>query len=98
MSLISILTPEIKKAVSLLFDVTIDTIEFQATRREFDGDITTVIFPLLKVIKGNPADLGNKIGTYLVENVAEVEAYNVVSGFLNIVISANYYLDFFFFF
>ena len=95
MSLISILTPEIKKAVSLLFDVTIDTIEFQATRREFEGDITMVIFPLLKVIKGNPVELGNKIGTHLVENVAEVQAYNVVSGFLNIVISAEYYLNFF---
>ena len=94
MSLISILTPEIKKAVSLLFEINIDTIEFQATRREFDGDITMVIFPLLKVIKGNPADLGNKIGTHLVENVAEVQAYNVVSGFLNIVISADYYLNF----
>ena len=95
MSLISILTPEIKKAVALLFEINIDTIEFQATRREFDGDITMVIFPLLKVIKGNPVELGNKIGTYLVENVAQVEAFNVVSGFLNIVISANYYLDFF---
>jgi arginyl-tRNA synthetase len=95
MSLISILTPEIKKAISLLFDVTIDTIEFQATRKEFDGDITMVIFPLLKLIKGNPVELGNKIGTYLVENVTQVQAFNVVSGFLNIVISADYYLDFF---
>jgi arginyl-tRNA synthetase len=95
MSLISILTPKIKKAVSLLFDVTIDTIDFQATRREFEGDITMVIFPLLKVIKGDPVELGNKIGTYLVENIAEVQAYNVVSGFLNIVISADYYLNFF---
>ena len=95
MSLISILTPEIKKAVALLFDVTIDTIEFQATRREFEGDITMVIFPLLKVMKGNPVELGNKIGTYLVENVSEVQAYNVVSGFLNIVISADYYLNYF---
>ena len=95
MSLISILTPEIKKAVALLFDTNIDTIEFQATRREFAGDITMVIFPLLKVIKGNPVELGNKIGTYLVENLTQVEAYNVVSGFLNIVISADYYLDFF---
>jgi arginyl-tRNA synthetase len=95
MSLISILTPKIKKAVSLLFDVTIDTIDFQATRREFEGDITMVIFPLLKVIKGDPVELGNKIGTYLVENIAEVQAYNVVSGFLNIIISADYYLNFF---
>ena len=95
MSLISILTPEIKKAVALLFDANIDTIEFQATRREFAGDITMVIFPLLKVIKGNPIELGNKIGSYLVENLTQVEAYNVVSGFLNIVISAEYYLEFF---
>lgn len=95
MSLISILTPEIKKAITLLFDINIDTIEFQATRKEFDGDITMVIFPLLKLIKGNPVELGNKIGTYLVENVTQVQAFNVVSGFLNIVISADYYLDFF---
>jgi arginyl-tRNA synthetase len=95
MSLISILTPEIKKAINLLFDINIDTIEFQATRKEFDGDITMVIFPLLKLIKGNPVELGNKIGTYLVENVTQVQAFNVVSGFLNIVISADYYLDFF---
>ncbi|MBU7570279.1 MAG: arginine--tRNA ligase, partial [Flavobacterium sp.] len=45
--------------------------------------------------KSNPVELGNKIGTYLVENVAEVEKFNVVSGFLNIVISDSYYLDFF---
>ena len=54
-----------------------------------------VIFPLLKVIKSNPLELGNKIGAYLVENVAEVSNFNVVSGFLNIVISDQYYLDFF---
>ncbi len=95
MSLISILTPEIKKAVALLFDVTIDSIEFQATRREFEGDITMVIFPLVKIVKGNPVELGNKIGHYLVENVPQVQAFNVVSGFLNIVIAADYYLDFF---
>jgi arginyl-tRNA synthetase len=95
MSLVSILTPEIKKAVVLLFNINTDTIEFQATRKEFEGDITMVIFPLLKVIKGNHVELGNKIGVYLVENVAQVQAFNVVSGFLNIVISSTYYLDFF---
>lgn len=95
MTLSQILTPQIEKAVSALFGVTIDKIEFQATRREFEGDITMVIFPLLKLIKSNPVELGNKIGTYLVENVAEVEKFNVVSGFLNIVISDKYYLDFF---
>jgi len=95
MTLSQILSAPIEKAIHSLFDVTIDKIEFQSTRKEFEGDITMVIFPLLKVIKSNPVELGNKIGAYLVENVAEVANYNVVSGFLNIVISDQYYLDFF---
>jgi arginyl-tRNA synthetase len=95
MSLQEILTPSIKEAIQKTFDVAIDKIEFQATRKDFEGDITMVIFPLLKVIKGNPVDIGTKIGTYLVENVAQVEKFNVVAGFLNIVISDAYYVDFF---
>ena len=95
MTLSQILSTPIEKAIQSLFDVTIDKIEFQSTRKEFEGDITMVIFPLLKVIKSNPVELGNKIGAYLVENTAEVSSFNVVSGFLNIVISDQYYLDFF---
>jgi len=95
MSLSQILTPSIQKSIQALFDVTVDKIEFQTTRKEFEGDITMVIFPLLKVIKSNPAELGNKIGNYLVENVTEVARFNVVSGFLNIVIADSYYLNFF---
>jgi arginyl-tRNA synthetase len=95
MTLSQILTPSIEKAVLALFDIAIDKVEFQTTRKEFEGDITMVIFPLLKVIKSNPVELGTKIGNYLVENVIEVSRFNVVSGFLNIVISDEYYLDFF---
>lgn len=95
MTLPEILTPSIEKAIQTLFDVTIDKVEFQTTRKEFEGDITMVIFPLLKVIKSNPVELGNKIGNYLVENLEEVSRFNVVSGFLNIVISDAYYLNFF---
>jgi arginyl-tRNA synthetase len=95
MNLQEILIPNIKKAVLELFDVTIDKVEFQVTRKEFEGDTTMVIFPLLKIIKSNPVELGNKIGNYLVENVAEVARFNVVSGFLNIVISDTYYFNFF---
>ena len=90
-----ILTSPIQKAVKQLFDVSIDRVEFQITRKEFEGDITMVIFPLLKVIKGNPIEIGTKIGDYLVENVDEVIRFNVVSGFLNIVVSDAYYLSFF---
>ncbi|EIA10477.1 arginine--tRNA ligase [Flavobacterium frigoris] len=95
MTLSQILTPSIEKAIKALFDIAIDKVEFQSTRKEFEGDITMVIFPLLKVVKSNPVELGNKIGNYLVENVAEVGRFNVVSGFLNIVISDEYYLNFF---
>lgn len=95
MSLILTLTPEIQKAIQVVFDTAVEKIEFQATRREFEGDITMVLFPLLKQIKSNPVELGNKIGSYLVEHVEEVSGFNVVSGFLNIVISDAYYLDFF---
>ncbi len=95
MSLAAVLTPSIQKAITHLFDTSFDQLEFQTTRKEFEGDITLVLFPFLKEIKSNPVEIGTKIGTYLVENVAEVEKFNVVSGFLNLVISDQYYLDFF---
>jgi arginyl-tRNA synthetase len=95
MTLSQMLKPSIEKAVLDLFEVAIDKVEFQTTRKDFEGDITMVIFPLLKVVKSNPVELGNKIGTYLVENLAAVNRFNVVSGFLNIVISDEYYLNFF---
>ena len=95
MKLSQILTQPIQNAIRQLFDVSIDRVEFQITRKEFEGDITMVIFPLLKVIKGNPIDIGTKIGNYLVENVDEIIRFNVVSGFLNIVVSDDYYFTFF---
>ena len=95
MTISQILTPAIEEAIQTLFDLAIDKVEFQATRKEFEGDITMVIFPLLKVIKSNPVTLGNQIGNYLVENTDEVAGFNVVSGFLNSVIADQYYLNFF---
>jgi arginyl-tRNA synthetase len=95
MDLQEILIPNIKKAVLELFELNLDKVEFQATRKEFEGDLTMVIFPLLKMVKSNPAALGTEIGNYLVANVPEVARFNVVSGFLNIVISDVYYTTFF---
>ncbi|MBD3725291.1 MAG: arginine--tRNA ligase, partial [Flavobacteriaceae bacterium] len=89
------LTKHIQVAVQSLFDLQIEKVEFQATRREFEGDITMVVFPLVKQLKGNPVEIGNKIGNYLVEHVAEVEKFNVVAGFLNIVIADAFYVNFF---
>ena len=95
MTLARTLTPEITKAIQILFATTFDKIEFQVTRRDFEGDVTLVLFPLLKQIKGNPQEIGSKIGQYLVENLPLVERFNVVSGFLNLVIADQYYLAFF---
>lgn len=72
----------------------IEKLEFQLTRKDFEGDITLVMFPLLKLTKQNPAVLGEKIGRYLIENTVFVTHFNVVSGFLNLTISDGYYLTF----
>ena len=88
-----ILTPKIQEAVEANFEQKIDKIEFQATRKDFEGDITMVVFPLLKIIKGNPVAIGNAIGEYLVQHVDIVEKFNVVQGFLNIVIADEYFID-----
>ena len=95
MQLQEILSAEIKKAVVSIFDANLETVEFQATRKDFEGDITVVVFPMLRVVKGNPVQIGEAIGTYLVEHVTEVSKFNVVKGFLNLVLSDAYYLDFF---
>ncbi|WMW78399.1 arginine--tRNA ligase [Flavobacterium sp. 20NA77.7] len=94
MTLHQILTPQIQKAVQELFYLSIDKVEFQATRKDFEGDVTMVVFPLVKMLKGNPAEIGTKIGTYLVENVSQVAKFNVVAGFLNLVIADDYYVSF----
>lgn len=95
MNLQDTLSHQVTNAVSALFNTTLETVEFQATRKEFAGDITVVIFPMLRVVKGNPQTIGEQIGHYLVENVEEVKAFNVVKGFLNIEISDAYYINFF---
>ncbi|MFD0834138.1 arginine--tRNA ligase [Mariniflexile aquimaris] len=95
MSLQDTLSNHVKQAVKLTFNTDLETVEFQATRKEFAGDITVVIFPMLRFIKGNPVQIGETIGNYLVEQVNEVKAFNVVKGFLNIEISDAYYMQFF---
>jgi len=85
----------VKAAVKALFESELESVEFQATRKEFAGDITVVVFPMLRVVKGNPAVIGEQVGQYLLDNVDLVKGFNVVKGFLNIEIDDAYYLDFF---
>jgi arginyl-tRNA synthetase len=95
MSLQDILSNHIKQAIASIYNAELLSVEFQATRKEFVGDITIVVFPMLRVIKGNPVVIGESIGSYLQEQVDEVIGFNVVKGFLNLEISDTYYTNFF---
>ncbi len=95
MELQNSISHHVKQAVLEAYQVELESVEFQATRKEFAGDITVVVFPMLRFVKGNPVQIGEQIGTYLVANVEDVKGYNVVKGFLNIEISDSYYLNFF---
>ncbi|WP_430467585.1 arginine--tRNA ligase [Winogradskyella ouciana] len=85
----------VKAAVKALFQSELESVEFQATRKEFAGDITVVVFPMLRVLKGNPAVIGEQVGQYLQDHVDLVKGFNVVKGFLNIEIDDAYYFNFF---
>lgn len=88
------LSQSVSDYLSTEFHLSDPKLEFQATRKDFEGDVTLVLFPLLKLTRQNPAVLGKKIGNYLVEQALEVSHFNIVSGFLNLSISDAYYLSF----
>lgn len=81
------------KALEDLYQVNITTVEIQPTRSDFEGDLTIVVFPLLKSIKTSPMELANKLGEYIIAGENSFTSFNVVSGFLNIVVSDDYYLN-----
>jgi arginyl-tRNA synthetase len=84
-------------AVEELFGTHADekVIAFQPTRKEFEGDITLVVFPITKLSKKSPEETGKLIGDYLVQHVDFVPGYNVVKGFLNISIDQKLWLELF---
>lgn len=88
-----ILSKSFKQAIIALFDHEIDVFEIQPTRKEFEGDYTLVVFPLLRQLKSNPQELATKIGTYVCDHRAEVQDFNVVKGFLNLSLSDSYFKD-----
>ena len=89
------LKQHITQAVQQLYSVDLETVELQQTRKDFTGDITLVIFPLLRHIKGNPVQIGEQIGDYLKKHAGDlVSDFNVIKGFLNLVIADTYYIDF----
>ena len=69
------------------------TVQVQKTKKEFEGHLTIVVFPYLKMSHKGPEQTGVEIGTWLRENVDEVSSYNVIKGFLNLVISTSAWVD-----
>jgi arginyl-tRNA synthetase len=83
-----------KEALKSLYNLEVETIDFQPTRKDFEGDITLVVFPYLRSSRKAPEQTAEEIGEYMKANYAEVDDFNVVKGFLNLVISEKPYITF----
>ena len=94
MSIESLLTSKVIEAVKECYGIEVeaDKIQLQATRKEFAGDLTVVVFPFTRFSKKSPEETGKQLGDYLKEHIDEIRDYNVVKGFLNIEISSAYWL------
>ena len=93
MSIDLIIAQGVAKAVKELYGVDTDAsaIMPQATRKEFEGNLTVVVFPWVKAARKSPEAVGQEIGQWLVDNEPAVDRFNVVKGFLNIVIEPSFW-------
>lgn len=82
-----------KAAVLFGTEITNEQIQFQKTRKDVEGDLTLVLFPFVKILKTSPIEIGAKIGDFLVGELDFIERYEIVSGFLNLVYSADNWLQ-----
>ena len=74
-------------------EVQASTLQVQVTRKEFEGDFTLVVFPLLRMSRTSPEATGTAIGNWLKDNVPEISGFNVVKGFLNLLLSPLYWKE-----
>lgn len=95
MSIELIIKDKVAEAIQSLYGQTVEPaqVQVQLTRSEFEGDQTVMVFPFLRISKKSPEVTGQEIGEYLVANVAEVSKFNVVKGFLNLVIDNKFWID-----
>ncbi|MDE7410896.1 MAG: arginine--tRNA ligase [Paramuribaculum sp.] len=93
MSIDDIIAQAVAKAVKELYSVDVDaaSIQPQTTKKEFEGNLTIVVFPWVKAARKSPEAVGTEIGEWLVENEPAVDRFNVIKGFLNIVIEPSFW-------
>jgi len=85
----------VQAAIAALYAVPADhPVTLQSTRREFEGEFTVVTFSLTRVAKKKPDQIAEDLGVYLKDNLPQVKEYNVIKGFLNLVIADDYWADF----
>jgi arginyl-tRNA synthetase len=82
----------IQEALLALYQVE-EEVVLQPTKKDFEGNYTYVVFPLVKSLRKNPAELGNAIGQYLQENTTFIAGFNVVQGYLNVVLTNDVWID-----
>ena len=89
------ITTAVINTLQALYGITPDTstVQLQKTKKEFEGHLTLVVFPFLKASRKNPEATATEIGEYLVKNESAVASYNVIKGFLNLVIASNCWID-----
>jgi len=92
MSLKQYITQNVLEAIQNVYQINPESVEIQFTRKEFEGDYTLVVFPLIRTLKGKPEEIGAKIGENLVEN-NKITAFNVVKGFLNMSLNSVEFLE-----
>ena len=95
MTIEKMLTQQVLEAVKACYGVelTEKDVQLQETRKEFAGDLTVVIFPFTRYSRKSPEETAKELGEYLKQNIEEVETYNVIKGFLNVVISSAYWIE-----
>ena len=93
MSIDNIIAQAVAKAVKELYNVEVETstITPQTTKKEFEGNLTIVVFPWVKAARKSPEAVGTEIGEWLVANEPAVNRFNVIKGFLNIVIEPTFW-------
>ncbi len=92
MNIETFLTEAVRQAVEALYGPLGDEqLQIQKTRKEFEGDYTLVTFPLLRRSRKSPEATARELGDYLAEHVAEIRSYNVIKGFLNLVLDASFW-------